>query len=72
MDHRLIYDARRRCQRKIGIVFFPARVPDYPDFPLTLIVSRPGKGGMPWYLITQEQITNVEDAWRIVLAYNRL
>ena len=71
LAHRLIYDARRRCERKTGIVFLPVRVPNFPDFPLTLIVSRPGKGRKPWYLITQEQISTVEDAWRIVLAYNR-
>jgi hypothetical protein len=71
MDHRMIYDARRRCQRKTGIVFLSVRVPGFPDFPLTLVVSRPGKGRKPWYLITQEQVSTVEDAWRIVLAYNR-
>ena len=71
MDHRMIYDARRRCQRKTGIVFLPVRVPGFPNFPLTLVVSRPGKGRKPWYLITQEQVSTVEDAWRIVLAYNR-
>lgn len=71
MDHRLIYDARRRCERKTGIVFLPVRIPDFPDFPLTLVVSRPGKGRKPWYLITHEPVSNVEDAWRIVLAYNR-
>lgn len=46
-------------------------VPNYPDFPLTLVVSRPGTGRKPWYLITQEQVSTVEAAWRIVLAYNR-
>lgn len=71
MDHRLIYDARRRCQRKTGIVFLPVYVPDFPNYPLTLVVSRPGKGRTPWYLITHEPVANVEDAWRIVLAYNR-
>lgn len=71
MDHRLIYDARRRCQRITGIVFLPVHVPNFPDFPLTMIVSRPGKGRKPWYLITNEQVSSVEDAWRIVLAYNR-
>jgi hypothetical protein len=71
MDHRMIYDARRRCERKTGIVFLPVRVPNLPDFPLTLVVSRPGKGRKPWYLITQEQVSTVQDAWRIVLAYNR-
>ncbi len=70
-DHRLIHDARRRCERKTGIVFLLVRVPDFPDFPLTLVVSRPGKGRKPWYLITNETVKTVEDAWRIVLAYNR-
>lgn len=71
LDHRMIHDARRRCERKTGIVFLPVRVPDFPDFPLTLVVSRPGKGRKPWYLLTNERVVSVEDAWRIVLAYNR-
>jgi hypothetical protein len=71
LDHRLIHDARRRCERKTGIVFLTVHVPDFPDFPLTLVVSRPGKGRKPWYLITNEPISSVEDAWRVVLAYNR-
>ncbi len=71
LDHRLIYDARRRCERKTGIVFLPVRVPGFPDFAFTLVVSRPGKGRKPWYLLTNEPIHTVEDAWRIVLAYNR-
>jgi hypothetical protein len=71
IDHRLIYDARRRCERKTGIVFLPVWVPAFPDFPLTLVVSRPGKGRKPWYLLTNEPVSSAEDAWRIVLAYNR-
>lgn len=71
LDHRMIHDAIRRCERKTGIVFVPVRVPDFPDVPLTLVVSRPGKGRKPWYLITNEPIHTVEDAWRIVFAYNR-
>lgn len=71
LDHRLIYDARRRCERKTGIVFLTVRVPDFPGFPLTLVVSRPGKGRKPWYLITNELVASVDDAWRIALAYNR-
>ena len=39
--------------------------------PLWLIVSRPGPGRLPWYLITNEPITTPDEAWRIVLAYNR-
>jgi len=71
LDHRMISDARRRCERKTGIVFLPVRIPDFPDFPLTLIVSRPGYGRKPWYLLTNEPISSVQDAWRSVLAYNR-
>ena len=71
LDHRMIHDARRRCERKTGIVFLPVRVPDFPDHSFTLVVSRPGKGRKPWYLLTNEIVTSVEDAWRIVLAYNR-
>lgn len=71
LDHRMIYDARRRCERKTGIVFLPVRLPDFPLVPLTLVVSRPGKGRIPWYLITNEPIRSTEDAWRIVLGYNR-
>ena len=71
LDHRLIYDAVRRCERKTGIVFLPVRVPDFPGTPLTLVVSRPGKGRKPWYLLTNEPIRTVDDAWRIVFAYNR-
>jgi len=71
LEQRMIYDAVRRCERKTGIVFVPVRVPDHPDVPLTLVVSRPGKGRTPWYLITNEPIQTVEDAWRIIFAYNR-
>jgi hypothetical protein len=71
IDHRLIYDARRRCERKTGIIFMPVFCPDFPHFPLTLVISRPGKGRKPWYLITNEPVASVDDAWRIVFAYNR-
>ena len=48
LDHRMIYDARRRCQRKTGIVFLPVRVPDFPtspspwSFPAQAKVANPG------------------------------
>ena len=71
MDHRLIWDAKRRCKRKTGMVYLPVHVPDFPDYPLTLVVSRPGKGRKPWYLLTNETITCVNDAWRIVFGYAR-
>jgi len=70
MDHRLIWDARRRCYRKTGLVFVPVFDNTFHQ-PLTLVVARPGKGREPWYLLTNEPIRTVEDAWAIVLAYAR-
>jgi hypothetical protein len=70
MDHRMIYDCRRRCGRKTGVVFLPVQLP-HTSAPLWLVVSRPGHGRLPWYLVTNEPITTADDAWRIVLAYNR-
>ena len=69
-EHRLIWDARRRCQRKTGIFATQVTHPHY-DKPLWLVVSRPGKGRSPWYLLTSEPIHSAEDAWRIVFIYAR-
>lgn len=71
LDHRLIWDNRRRCWRKTGIIFAPVTHPHFPEQPLFLVVSRPGKGRKPWYLLTNEPIGTADDAWRIVLAYAR-
>ncbi|MEZ4668886.1 MAG: transposase [Anaerolineae bacterium] len=70
LDHRLIWDARRRCWRKTGIVFLPVQHLHH-ETPLWLVVSRMGKGREPWYLLTNEPIQTVDDAWRVVLAYAR-
>jgi len=71
VDHRMIYDCKRRCERKTGIVFFPVQLPDMPDQTLSMIVSRPGPGRQPWFLITNDPVRSAADAWRIVLGYNR-
>lgn len=70
MGYRNIWDNRRHCWRKTGILFAPVRLPDFPD-PLWLVVSRPGRGREPWYLLTNEPMCSVDDAWRIVFAYAR-
>ena len=69
-EHRLIWDARRRCERKTGIVAMPISHPEY-EGALWLVVSRPGKGQSPWYLVTNEPVSSPDDAWRIVFAYAR-
>lgn len=53
-----------------GVLALPVRHPDYPG-PLYLVVSRPGSGRPPWYLLTNEPIRSVEDAWNVVFAYAR-
>ena len=69
-DHRMIWDSTRGCWRKTGIIVASVNHPHY-DQPLHLVVSRPGKGRRPWYLLTNEPVSTMEDAWRIVFAYAR-
>lgn len=71
LDHRLIWDAQRRFYRNTGLYFCRVTHPDYPTTPLWLVVSRPGQGRPPLYLLTNEPLTTVEEAWTIVLAYMR-
>ena len=70
MDHRQIRDFHRRQYRKTGILAVPVRHPQL-DEELWLVVSRPGKGRKPWYLLTNELVATPDDAWRVVLAYAR-
>ena len=68
--HRLLWDARRRCQRKVGVIAIPVLDPVHRQ-PLTLVVARRGQGQTPWYILTNEPVHNEADAWRIVLIYAR-
>ena len=70
-DHRQVYDSKRRCMRKTGIIAVPVSLPDLPTKQLWLVVSRPGNGRTPWYLLTSDPIYSPEDAWRVVFAYAR-
>ena len=67
---RKVWDARKRCWRNTGIIAFAVRHEHY-DEPLYLVISRPGKGRKPWYLLTSEPVHNEKQAWRIVFAYAR-
>ena len=69
-EHRQLWDARRRCYRKTGVIAVPVMDKTYQQ-PLWLVVARPGSGREPWYLLTNEPIRTPEDAWKIVLAYAR-
>jgi hypothetical protein len=70
LDHRELWDTRRRCHRRTGIYYCPVTHPNHPG-PLYLVVSRSGKGRSPWYLLTNEPLPNLDAAWRVVLAYVR-
>jgi hypothetical protein len=52
------------------VIALPVRLPG-DDRQLFLVVSPPGYGRKPWYLITTEPASSPEQAWRIVLAYAR-
>ena len=70
LDFRLLRDARRNELRKYGLYYTPVSHPAYPR-PLFLVVARPGQGHSPWYLLTNEPLSNHDHAWRIILAYAR-
>lgn len=67
---RQVWDARRHQWFQAGVVAVPVRHPDFAQ-PLWLVVSRPGKGRPPWYLLTTQPIVTEEDAWRVVFSYAR-
>jgi hypothetical protein len=56
--------------RDSGVLALPVRHPEYPGA-LWLVISRPGSGRAPWYLVTNEPIHSAEEAWRVVFAYAR-
>ena len=68
-EYRLLWDARRRCQRKVGVIAFPVSDATHQQA-LWLVVAR-RKGQSPWYLLTSETIRSPEDAWNIIHAYAR-
>lgn len=70
-DHRDLWDVRRRCWRKTGVLAIAVRHADYPHLPLWLVVARPGHGREPWYLLTAEPVETKEAAWHVVHAYAR-
>lgn len=67
-DERLL--PQRRRLRKTGLLVLPVTHEAYPE-PLWLVISRPGRGREPWYLLTNEPIQSAADAWRSVFAYAR-
>ena len=52
------------------MIAFPIHLPD-DERQLYLVVSRPGYGRKPWYLVTSEPVQTAEQAWQIIFAYAR-
>lgn len=71
LGHLQIWDSRRRVHRAIGVYFTPVFHPDYPTVPLWLVVSRQGKGRQPWYLLTNQPVRSLRQAWHFIRAYAR-
>jgi hypothetical protein len=68
--YRMLRDPRTKQLIKVGVVVLPVTLLDHPQS-LWLVVARLGKGREPWYLLTNEPIGTLADAWGIVLAYAR-
>ncbi len=68
-EQRQLWDARRRCNRTVGVVAFPVQDPQLRQ-DLWLVVAR-RKGQSPWYLLTNEPVRTTQEAWRVVFAYAR-
>ena len=64
------WDIHRQQWRKTGVLAIPVKHPEHPR-QLWLVISRPGQGRPPWYLLTSEPILFSDDAWHMILAYSR-
>lgn len=69
MGGKLIWDAVRKKTRQVKMLYVTVFHPDFPEKPLTLVISRPGKGMSPWYLLTNLPIEKLRDAWFVIHAY---
>ncbi len=67
---RTIYDAVHHRKVAGSVLFFTVTHPDFAEWPLTLVIGR-GKGLEPMYLLTNEEVSTADDAWKVVLAYIR-
>jgi len=70
-DKRWIRDGRTGQEREQGVLWLAIEHPQLAGKALWLVVSRPGKGHSPWYLLTNDPVQNAEEAWAVVLAYAR-
>jgi hypothetical protein len=67
---RQLYNRHLNAWVQGGVVVVPVTHPAVRG-QFWLVVSRPGKGQLPWYLLTNEPIQTEEDAWQVVFVYAR-
>jgi hypothetical protein len=67
---RLIWDSRRNRWVQASVLVLPVQHPEQPDVALSLVVCR-SAGRLPWYLLTNETVSNEDEAGRVVFAYVR-
>jgi hypothetical protein len=72
-DERQLWDARKHRLTPVGVLAMNVQHPKERGA-LWLVAARRGKGSKgqePWYLLTNEPVTNAEEAWQVVMAYAR-
>src|SRR5712692_9932657 len=67
-EAKLLWDTHFRVHRSTRVLALPVRHPEYRG-QLWLVVVRQGRGREPWYLLTNEPVQTVEQAWDIVFSY---
>jgi hypothetical protein len=67
---RQLYNRHLHAWVQGGVGVVPVTHPEVRG-PFWLVVSRPGKGQLPWYRLPNEPIQTAEDAWHVVFAYAR-
>ncbi len=70
LEYRLLWDSRRRCERKVGILYFPVHHHKHLHQPLWLVVARP-KQRPALHFLTNQPITSIDEAWQVLYAYAR-
>lgn len=69
-SYRWLRDPHSNEQIKVGVAMVMVTLPNHAQ-PLWLVIARLGQGREPWYLLTNEPLRTLEDAWRVVFAYAR-
>jgi hypothetical protein len=67
-EARNLWDTHCRVYRSTRVVALPVRHPEYQGH-LWLVVVRQGRGREPWYLLTNEPVETIEQAWEMVFSY---